>query len=181
MYGAAKLGNQWSRHWNWFYVRESYIVDKDASSQQNSSLHPEVFNIMFDARSSSVVSRKFTDGSHFKTLRCQSTIKVQDNQKEISYQNLYNAMGTNYIISCSWLYLLLRFLYRSFNIFQIIIPPLIFLATIVLAITYFLIFKSIRTRMVVGKSHNLNQNKQRKQAFKACFYRVIAFNIFWLP
>lgn len=65
--------------------------------------------------------------------------------------------------------------------FQIIIPPLIFLATIVLAITYFLIFKSIRTRMVVGKSHNLNQNKQRKQAFKACFYRVIAFNIFWLP
>lgn len=65
--------------------------------------------------------------------------------------------------------------------FQKIIPPLIFLATIVLAITYFLIFKSIRTRMVVGKSHNLNQNKQRKQAFKACFYRVIAFNIFWLP
>ena len=35
--------------------------------------------------------------------------------------------------------------------------------------------------MTVGESHNLNQNKQRKQAFKACFYRVIAFAIFWLP
>ena len=77
-----------------------------------------------------------------------------------------------------------NFSYDSYTghsiLFQIITPSLIFLAAIVLPITHFVIFKSIRKRMAVGKSHNLYQNKQRKQAFKVCFYRVIAFAIFWL-
>ena len=71
-------------------------------------------------------------------------------------------------------------LYHS-KFYQVIIPPLIFTAIIALAITYFLIFKSIQNRVAVGESHNVNQNKEREKALKTCLYRVISFTMFWLP
>lgn len=56
--------------------------------------------------------------------------------------------------------------YRGHSIlFPIVIPPIIFLAAIVLAITHFVIFKSIRKRMAVGESHNLNQKNPKKTGF----------------
>ena len=60
--------------------------------------------------------------------------------------------------------------------YQVIIPPLIFTAIIALAITYFLIFKSIQYRVAVDESHNVNQNKQRENLFihGHFFYCVLA-------
>lgn len=65
--------------------------------------------------------------------------------------------------------------------YQVIIPPLIFTAITALAITYFLIFRSIQNRAAVGKSHNVSHNKQREKALKTCLYTVISFTMFWLP
>lgn len=62
------------------------------------------------------------------------------------------------------------------KLYQVIIPPLIFTAIIALAITYFLIFKSIQYRVAVGESHNVNQNKQRENLLihGHFFYCVLA-------
>ena len=110
-----------------------------------------------------------------------SAIEIQVNQKEI----LIKICTTQWVLVTFFVALDYNFSYDSYRghsiLFPIVIPPIIFLAAIVLAITHFVIFKSIRKRMAVGESHNLNQNKQRKQFFKACFYRAIAFAIFWLP
>ena len=67
------------------------------------------------------------------------------------------------------------------QLYRIVIPHLILIAAVTLAVTYFLIFKSIRSRTAIGESCNPNKNKQNEKAFKACFYTVIAFAIFSLP
>ena len=67
------------------------------------------------------------------------------------------------------------------QLYQVVIPHLILTAAVTLAVTYFLIFKSIRSRTAVGESCYRYRNKQSKKAFKTCLYTVIAFAIFSLP
>ena len=64
--------------------------------------------------------------------------------------------------------------------YRVVIPHLILIAAVTLAITYFLIYKSVRNRTAVGESRNPDRNKSEK-AFKTCLYTVIAFAIFSLP